>query len=108
MRTCTASSRVIRRTSTFVSIDSMTPPRLLPEARFQLFERSRFRGARCEDRLMDVLGRVLDRPSHHNLVAVFVPLEHGARSDPQAPPHFGGDGDLALCCKPRTPDCHTN
>src|SRR5436309_15565717 len=78
---CLASSRVMRRTRTFVSTARMPLPRVAPDTRLELLERLPLWGARGEDRPMDILGGVTPRPADHNCAAVGSRLEDRPRSN---------------------------
>src|SRR5688572_24777317 len=94
--TCRESSRVIRRTSTFVSMARKPFPRVPTNTVFKLIEGAGCRWPASKHRVVHVLGAVVTRSPHDNLSRLFLPFKDGSRPHAKLPAHFRGDGDLPL------------
>src|SRR5438874_2265409 len=95
--TCWTSSRVMRRTRTFVSMACMLFTHVLSDAFLQLLQGPRF-GRLREERSMDIFERVLADAPDHDFVAFLFPLQDGAWADPELAANLSRNGDLALRC----------
>ena len=67
-----------------------------PDSLLQFCERPRLRGPIGEECAVNIVPTVSTRSPHHDLLVLFTPLEYRSRTDPQAPPHFGGHRGLPL------------
>src|SRR6266568_1694673 len=91
-----ASSPTTRRTSTFVSTARMALPNVSANPGRELVEAAGAAGAFREQRLTHVFERVPARAADHDPVLRLLPLDDGARREPEPPPDLGGNGDLPL------------
>src|SRR5690348_4246818 len=94
--TCPGSSRVIRRTSRFVSIACMLALHARADALLELHGRVAFRRP-VEQARVDVLGAVeADTTDQDRSVRALLPGQHRAGREAELPPHVGRNGDLRL------------
>src|ERR1044071_4463170 len=93
--TCAASSRVSRRTRTFVSIARMLCPDVTTDRFLQLGERAWF-WLGGEDRAVDVFERVPACAANDDPFPFLFPFEHGTRSDAQFSSNLNRNRDLPL------------
>src|ERR1044071_3424246 len=94
---CRSSSRMNRRTRTFVSTARILFSDVPPNSFVDLFERVKGRLPVTEDCSMNVLRRVAAGAPDDDFVALFFPFQHRARTDAELPPDLGRNGDLTLC-----------
>src|SRR6266542_1208285 len=90
--TCFASSRVTRRTSTFVSAARMAPLDVPPHTLFHLGDRPG-PGRPRKQRLMNLGRGERARATDNDLLAILVPLQDRARPDTELLPDLGRHGD---------------
>ena len=102
---CSASSRVRSRTSTFVSTDRTASLHELCNSRFHLPNGPSFRGTGKQGP-MDVFGRVTSRLADDDSIAVLIPFEDRARTDAEPTANFRRNGNLTLCGKSRVRQRH--
>ncbi len=55
---------------------------------------------------MEIVGRVASGTPDHDPFPFLVPFQNGARTHAEAPPHFGGNGDLSLGGQLRSGERH--
>src|SRR3989442_12819632 len=103
-----ASSRVIRRTRTLVSMARIPLPSAPPDSLFHRFKRSRLGRLLREKRPVNILRRELGRAPHENSIALFIPFQNGARTNTKLSANVSGDRNLSLGCKLRTRQYHTS
>src|SRR5262249_26227883 len=94
--TCFASSRVTRRTSTFVSTARMALSHVPPDALPQLVESLGLGWPLRKHRPVHVLRRETPGSADNDLLAVLVPLEYGAWPDTELPTYLRRYGYLPL------------
>src|SRR5688572_10939985 len=94
---CTTSSRVISRTRTLVSIARMPFPYRGAHPLFEFRNRPRRGLLAREQSLVQLLGRVLARAAHDDMVALLLPFQYGTGGESQLPPNLCGYRDLPLC-----------
>ena len=74
-----------------MSTARMALPGVAPDAFLQFIEDSRFRLARPEQRLVDLLGTVAARTPDDDPFALCFPFQDGTRPDAQLSPHLRRD-----------------
>src|SRR5262249_29349469 len=92
------SSRVIRRTTTLVSIARIARSHVPADALFHLFDTSGFRRMCAEQLPMNVLRTEASCATDDDLVVLFVPFQDGTRTDAQPSADVRRDGNLSLGC----------
>ena len=104
--TCRGSSRVTRRTRTFVSTARMASLRVSAQASLQFSKRPMVRGLR-EQGLVQVGGGESSQAPNDDPLAVLLPFKRRARTNTELPADGSGNRDLSLSCEPRVRDWHT-
>src|SRR5215510_15579919 len=92
--TCFRSSRVTRRTRTFVSTARMFFLHIAPHAFIELFHPLRSRYPLDKDCPMNVFRRIPAGFAYDHGVAFLLPFQHGARADTEFSSHFYRNGNL--------------
>ena len=93
---CLASSRVMRRSRTLVSIARISRSHSLADALLQFREGTLLRRSVGEERLVNIQRGELAPASHDDRVSFNFPLNNRPRPHAQSPPDFGGHGNLTL------------
>src|SRR4051812_32441741 len=93
--TCLSSSRVMIRTTTFVSAARMFVAYVIRDRFVHLFDRASF-WPRGKKSAMNVFRRVLASLANDDVVAMVMPLKYGAWNDAELLSDRGGNGDLSL------------
>src|SRR4051794_18879524 len=105
VRTCEASSRVMRRTSTFVSTACMLLPKMRSDGRFHFLDRVRL-GRGFENGAMNIFERVFPNLANDESSVVCLPLQNRSRTNSKRATDLSGNGDLTLRGNLRLRKCH--
>jgi hypothetical protein len=96
--TCFWSSRVTRRTKTFVSTARMLVFHVAQDAFIEVSQLPRLRSAFGKDRSVDILRGVPTGFANDDCIAFLIPFQNRAWTDTELSSHFGGNRNLTLGC----------